>query len=55
MSLKILEIKISNWDNSRVPQACIDRKKDVFKYFCEIGFNNPKNLKRWKKFTAPVV
>jgi len=50
-----LQLNITEWKPHR-NYACIQRKKDVFKYYKEIGFRNPKHLSRWTNFNkAPVV
>lgn len=52
--LERLDIHRSKWTESHAPQCCIGRSADVIKYYKEIGFNNPKHIKRFQKF-APVV
>ena len=38
------------WNN-----ACVSRKFDIQKFYKEIGFNNPENAERFKRFFSPVV
>ncbi len=51
-AMKILGYKIAKWNFSRTPETYIGSKELIRKYYKEIGFNNPKHLKR---FRAPVV
>ena len=52
--LEQLEIHHSKWTDIAVPQCCIGRHEDVIKYYKQIGFNNPRHIRRFQKF-APMV
>ena len=43
-----LDYKISKWNFNRTPETYIGSKKMIIKYYKEIGFSNPKHIKRFK-------
>jgi len=53
-AMKKLEIKTSKWSGKKesAKQTFIGGKGDIIKYHREVGFSNPKHIKR---FNAPVV
>jgi len=55
-AMKILGFKVSKWRvrNGTVSTCGIYGKNEAFKYYQEIGFNNPKNIRRFNKIiTCP--
>ena len=49
-AMKVLDFKVSKWRvrNGVISTCGIYGKNEAFKYFQEIGFNNPRNIKRFK-------
>ena len=55
-AMKLLGFKLSKWNIKKTSQETyIGQKALIEKFFKDIGFSNPKHLKRFQKFHAPVV
>ncbi len=54
-SMKIIGLKTSKWTKNGTPKIYIANKRDISRYYNEVGFNNPYHKNRFKLLSSSPV